>query len=73
MRDVEKEKKGNLEEAEQFLRDQVVNNRQLGDSIKQSEKELAAIRDEQRKITETISSYAVEVIYTTSNRSNLSS
>lgn len=62
LREIDKEKKRNLEEAEQFLKDQVINNRQLEESIKQSEKELFAIRDKQRKITEMINNYAVEVI-----------
>jgi len=46
---------------EQFLQDQVVNNKQLEELIKQSEKELVANRDKQRKITEAIDIYAIEV------------
>lgn len=62
LREIDKEKKKNLEEAEQFLKDQVLNNKQLEESIKQSEKKLIAIRDEQRKTAEMIDSYTVEVI-----------
>lgn len=61
MREIDREKRNNLEEAERFLKDQIVNNKQLEDSIKQSEKELVTIRDEQHKITEATSAYAIEV------------
>lgn len=61
MREISTEKKNNLEETEQFLKDQIVNNKQLEMSIKQSEKELVTIQDEQRKITEEIGAYTVEV------------
>ncbi|XP_032674267.1 coiled-coil domain-containing protein 39 isoform X1 [Odontomachus brunneus] len=63
LREIDKEKKRNLEEAEQFLKDQVLNNKQLEESIKQSERKLIAIRDEQRKTAEMIDSYNVEVYH----------
>ncbi|XP_025157961.1 coiled-coil domain-containing protein 39 isoform X2 [Harpegnathos saltator] len=63
LQEIDKEKKRNLREVEQFLKDQIVNNRQLEESIKQSEKELAAIRDKQRKVTEIIGSYNIEVYH----------
>lgn len=62
MREIDKEKKRNLEETEQFLKDQILNNKQLKESIKESEKKFFAIQSEQRKLTEIISSYNVEVI-----------
>lgn len=43
------------------MKDQIVNNKQLEMLIKQSEKELVAIQDGQRKITEEIGTYTVEV------------
>lgn len=61
LREISSEKKNNLEEVEQFLKDQVVNNKQLEELIKQSEKELGAIEEKQRKITETIDIYGIEV------------
>lgn len=61
LREIDREKKNNLEEVEQFLQDQIVNNKQLEELIKQSEKELFANRDKQRKITEAIDIYAIEV------------
>ncbi|XP_014481215.1 PREDICTED: coiled-coil domain-containing protein 39 [Dinoponera quadriceps] len=63
LREIDKEKKKDFEETGQFLQDQIVNNRQLEESIKQSEKELAAIRNKQRKITEMIGGYNVEVYH----------
>lgn len=61
MREIDKEKKSNLEEVEQFLKDQIVNNKQLEEQIKQSEKELVGNREKHRKITEEIDIYAIEV------------
>lgn len=61
MREISKEKKNNLEETEQFLKGQIRNNKQLEESIKQSEKQLTAIRNEQHKITEEINIYTIEV------------
>lgn len=61
MREIDREKKNNLEEMEKFLKDQIVNNKQLEELIKQSEKELVANREKQRKITEAIDIYAIEV------------
>ncbi|KMQ93007.1 coiled-coil domain-containing protein 39-like protein [Lasius niger] len=61
LREIDREKKNNLEEVEQFLKDQIVNNKQLEEHIKQSEKELVTSREKQRKITEEIDIYAIEV------------
>lgn len=61
LQEIGREKKNNLEEAERFLKDQVVNNKQLEQLIKHSEKELGAIQEKQRKITETIDIYGIEV------------
>lgn len=61
MREIGREKKNNLEEVEHFLKDQVVNNKQLEQLIKHSEKELGAVQEKQRKITETINIYGIEV------------
>lgn len=61
MREISKEKKSNLEEAEKFLNDQIMDNKQLQQSIKQSEKNLAAILEKQRNITEAINTHTVEV------------
>lgn len=61
LREIDREKKNNLEEVEQFLKDQIVNNKQLEEQIKQSEKELVTSREKQRKITEEIDIYAIEV------------
>lgn len=61
MREIDREKKNNLQEAEEFLKDQVMNNKQLEKSIKQSEKELLVIREKQRKIVEAIGAYSIEV------------
>lgn len=61
LREIGKEKKNNLEEAEQFLKDQIVNNKELEESIRHLEKELVVVRDEQRKLTEMIGSYITEV------------
>jgi len=61
LREIGREKKNNLEEAEQFLKDQVINNKQLEQLIKHSEKELGVVQEKQRKITETIDIYDIEV------------
>lgn len=61
MREIGREKKNNLEEVEQFLKDQVVNNKQLEELIKRSERELNIVQEKQRKITEMIDIYGVEV------------
>lgn len=61
MQEIDRKKRNNLEEVEKFLQDQIVNNKQLEELIKQSEKELVANRDKQRKITEAIDIYAIEV------------
>lgn len=61
MREVGREKKNNLEEVEQFLKDQVINNKQLEELLKRSEKELAVIQEKQRKITEAVDMYDIEV------------
>lgn len=61
MREINREKKNDLEEADRFFKDQVTNNKQLEESIKQSEKELVAIRDEQHKITEATGVCTIEV------------
>lgn len=61
MREIGREKKNNLEEVEQFLKDQVVNNKQLEELIKRSEKELDAVQEKQRKIAERIDIYDIEV------------
>lgn len=61
LREIDREKKNNLEEVEQFLKDQVINNKQLEQSIKRSEKELDAVQEKQRKITEAIDMYNIEV------------
>lgn len=61
LREIGREKKNNLEEVEQFLKDQVVNNKQLEELIKQSEKELGTVQEKQRKITEAIDIYGIEV------------
>ncbi|XP_011163700.2 coiled-coil domain-containing protein 39 [Solenopsis invicta] len=61
LREIDKEKKNNLEEVEQFLKDQIVNNKQLEELIKHSERELAEVQEKQRKITETIDVYNIEL------------
>lgn len=61
MREIGKEKKNNLEEVEKFLQDQVVNNKQLEESIKQSEKQLQLLQENQLKVTEAIGDYTIEV------------
>ncbi|EZA57497.1 coiled-coil domain-containing protein 39 isoform X1 [Ooceraea biroi] len=61
LREISREKKSNLVEAEKFLNDQIADNKQLQDSIKQSEKKLAAIQEKQRDMTEAIGAHAVEV------------
>lgn len=67
LREIGREKKNNLEEVEQFLNDQVVNNKQLEELIKRSEKELGTIQEKQRKITEAIDIYGIEVKATETN------
>ncbi|XP_011872737.1 PREDICTED: coiled-coil domain-containing protein 39 isoform X3 [Vollenhovia emeryi] len=61
LREIGREKKNNLEEVAQFLKDQVVNNKQLEELIKRSEKELGAIQEKQCKITEAINVYGIEL------------
>jgi len=61
LREIGREKKNNLEEAEQFLKDQVINNKQLEQLIKHSEKELGVVQEKQCKITEMINIYDIEV------------
>lgn len=61
LREVGREKKNNLEEVEQFLKDQVINNKQLEELLKRSEKELAIVQEKQRKITEAVDMYNIEV------------
>jgi len=61
LREIGREKKNNLEEVEQFLKDQVVNNKQSEELIKRSERELNMVQEKQRKITEMIDVYDVEV------------
>ncbi|XP_011697657.1 PREDICTED: coiled-coil domain-containing protein 39 [Wasmannia auropunctata] len=61
LREIDREKKNNLEEVEQFLKDQIVNNKQLEQLIKHSEKELGVVQEKQRKITETIDIYSIEL------------
>lgn len=61
LREVGREKKNNLEEVEQFLKDQVINNKQLEELLKRSEKELAVVQEKQRKITEAVDMYNIEV------------
>ncbi|XP_011637174.1 coiled-coil domain-containing protein 39 [Pogonomyrmex barbatus] len=61
LREISRERKNNLDEVEQFLKDQIVNNKQLEESIKVSERELEAVREKQRKITETIDMYDIEL------------
>ncbi|XP_036139360.1 coiled-coil domain-containing protein 39 [Monomorium pharaonis] len=61
LREISREKKSNLEEVQQFLKDQVVNNKELEELIKQSEKELGSVQEKRRKITETIDIYDVEL------------
>jgi len=61
LREIDREKKTNLQEVEQFLKDQVMNNKQLEKSIKQSEKELLVVREKQYKMIEAIGAYSVEV------------
>ncbi|XP_018404795.1 PREDICTED: coiled-coil domain-containing protein 39-like isoform X2 [Cyphomyrmex costatus] len=61
LREISKEKKSNLEEVEQFLKDQIVNNKELEQSIKHSEKKLAVVQEKQRKTEKTIDIYATEL------------
>ncbi|XP_020285040.1 coiled-coil domain-containing protein 39 isoform X2 [Pseudomyrmex gracilis] len=61
LREIGKEKKTNLEEVEKFLQDQVLNNKQLEESIKQSEKQLQLLQENQLKVTEAIGGYTIEV------------
>lgn len=61
LREVGREKKNNLEEVERFLKDQVINNKQLEELLKRSEKELAVVQEKQRKITEAVDMYNIEV------------
>lgn len=50
-----------LHETEQFLNDQILNNKQLEEVIKESEKKLLIIKNENRKIIDTIGTYEFEV------------
>lgn len=50
-----------LHETEQFLNDQILNNKQLEELIKESEKKLLIIKNENRKIIDTIGTYEFEV------------
>lgn len=50
-----------LHETEQFLNDQILNNKQLEELIKGSEKKLVIIKNENHKIMDTISTYEFEV------------
>lgn len=61
LREIGREKKTNLEEEEQFLNAQIINNKQLEELIKRSERELDAVQEKQRKITEAIDIYGIEV------------
>lgn len=61
MREIDREKKNNLQEVEEFLKDQIMNNKQLEKLIKQSEKELLVIREKQHKTMEAIGAYSIEV------------
>lgn len=61
MREIGREKRNNLEEAERFLQDQVVNNKQLEESIKQLEKQLQLLQEKQLKVAEAIATYTIEV------------
>lgn len=61
MREISREKKKNLEEVEQFLKDQIVNNKEIEQLIKYSEKKLNAVQEKQRKIVKTIDIYVIEL------------
>lgn len=61
MREIGREKRNNLEEAERFLQDQIVNNKQLEESIKQSEKQLRLLQEKQHEIADAIATYTIEV------------
>ncbi|XP_043491944.1 coiled-coil domain-containing protein 39-like [Polistes fuscatus] len=61
LREVGKHKMDLLHETEQFLNDQILNNKQLEESIKESEKKIISIKDENHKIVDTIGTYEFEV------------
>ncbi|XP_018318141.1 coiled-coil domain-containing protein 39 isoform X2 [Mycetomoellerius zeteki] len=61
LREISREKKKNLAEEEQFLTDQIVNNKELEQLIKYSEKKLGVVQEKQRKIVKTIDIYAIEL------------
>ncbi|KAG5345816.1 CCD39 protein, partial [Acromyrmex charruanus] len=61
LREISREKKKNFEEAEQFLKDQIVNNKEIEQLIKYSEKKLSAVQEKQHKIVKTIDIYVIEL------------
>ncbi|XP_043669099.1 coiled-coil domain-containing protein 39 isoform X1 [Vespula pensylvanica] len=60
LREIGKDKMDLLHETEQFLNDQILNNKQLEELIKGSEKKLVIIKNENHKIMDTISTYEFE-------------
>ncbi|XP_046818112.1 coiled-coil domain-containing protein 39 [Vespa crabro] len=60
LREIGKDKMDLLHETEQFLSDQILNNKQLEELIKESEKKLLIIKNENRKIMDTIGTYEFE-------------
>ncbi|KAG5319554.1 CCD39 protein, partial [Pseudoatta argentina] len=61
LREISREKKKNFEEAEQFLKNQIVNNKEIEQLIKYSEKKLSAVQEKQHKIVKTIDIYVIEL------------
>ena len=50
-----------LQEAEEFLKNQITNNKELEENINHLERKVAMAREEQRGLLETIDTYETEV------------
>ncbi|KAK2584013.1 hypothetical protein KPH14_006470 [Odynerus spinipes] len=61
LREIGKDKMNLLNETEQFLNDQILNNKQLEETIKQSEKILVTLQNENHKIIDMIGTYEIEL------------
>lgn len=62
LREIAKEKMELFEDAEQFLKHQISNNKELDENIEQLEKKIFFDKGEQKKLSETIVTFESEVI-----------
>lgn len=61
LREIAKEKMEVFQEAEQFLNNQLANNKELEDNISELEKKVTMAKGEQRQLSEAIDNYETEV------------